>query len=104
LVEINLARAKHALCGQMNRINHLILKLENFVEGGDISLRLANEIEGDLLEIFDDNTDEIIDGFLHDLAFYRPNGGELLFDYEAFLPKAKFALNHLRHLNKNNAT
>jgi hypothetical protein len=83
----------------MMKLNQIISKIEIFIEGQDISLRLANEIEGDLLEIFDDNADNIIDDFLHDIAFYRPNGGEFLFDYDAFLPKARFALNHLKQLN-----
>jgi hypothetical protein len=98
------ATVAQALCAQMIQLNQIIVKLERFVEGQDISLRSANEIEGDLTEIFDDDDDDIIDDFLHDLAFYRPGGGEFLFDYEAFLPKAKFALSHLRHLNEKTDT
>ena len=85
----------------MSQLNQIIVKLECFVQGQDVSLESANDIEGKLVEIFgDDIDDDIIDDFLHDLALYRPSGGYLLFDYEAFLPKAKCMLSHLRSLSE----
>jgi len=45
---------------------------------------------------------DFVDNFLHDLAFYNPGGGEHLLDYQAFLPKAKRALEYFE--NQANVT
>jgi hypothetical protein len=52
--------------------------------------------------LFSDLDDEVIGDFIHDLAFYRPEGGDGLYDYERFKPMAEAALKRLRKLNGEN--
>ncbi len=83
---------------ELNKLQFIIEKLNRFIIGEDISLSFAKVIEGDLAELFDDS-DEVIDNFLHDIAFYRPGGGAHLFDFDTILPKAKYALKHIQKLH-----
>jgi hypothetical protein len=64
----------------------VITKLEGFVQGRNASVPYANEIEGDLAELFSGDDDEAMHEFSYDLAFYRPEGGDGLYDYEQFKP------------------
>ena len=87
---------------QMCDLHSVILKLEGFVQGRNTSVPYANEIEGDLAELFSDRDDEVIDDFIYDLAFYRPEGGDGLYDYQRFKTMAEVALKRLRKLNGEN--
>jgi len=87
---------------QMRDLDSVITKIEGLVHGRNTSVRYANEIEGDLAELFSDLDDEVIGDFIHDLAFYRPEGGDGLYDYERFKPMAEAALKRLRKLNGEN--
>jgi hypothetical protein len=88
---------------QKRDMESVITKLDEFVQGRNTSVRYANEIEGDLAKLCGDrDDDEVIDDFIHDLAFYRPEGGDGLYDYERFKPMAEAALRRLRKLNGEN--
>jgi hypothetical protein len=87
----------------MRDLDSVIGKLEGFVQGRNTSVSYANEIEGDLAELFTSSNDEVIEDFIHDLAFYRPEGGEGLYDYQRFKPMAEAALTQLKKLNRTNA-
>ena len=78
-------------------------KLQAFLEGRNTSVPYANEIEGELAKLFSDREDEIIQDFIHDLAFYRPEGDDGLYDYERFKPLAEAALRRLRNLKGGSA-
>ena len=91
----------NAMC-QMRNLAPVITKLEALVQGRNTSVYLANEIEGELAELFDDRDDCLIEDFIYDLAFYRPEGGEGLYDYERFKPMAEAALHRLRLLHNEN--
>jgi hypothetical protein len=86
---------------QMRDLASVITKLEALVQGRNTSVSHANEIEGDLTELFSDREDGVIEDFIHDLAFYRPEGGEGLFDFERFKPVAEAALRRLRNINND---
>ncbi|MDB6026537.1 MAG: hypothetical protein JWM68_2760 [Verrucomicrobiales bacterium] len=85
---------------QMRDLDPVIKKLEELVAGRNTSVPYANEIEGDLAELFSVRDDEVIDDFIYDLAFYRPEGGDGLYDYERFKPMAETALKRLKNLNR----
>jgi hypothetical protein len=87
------------LMWHMRNLDAVITKLEGLVQGRHTSVPYANEIEGDLAELFSGRGDEVIDDFIYDLAFYRPEGGHGLYDYERFRPMAEAALKRLRKLN-----
>ena len=87
---------------QMRDLDTVIAKMEGFVQGRNTSVPYANDIEGDLAELFSEHDDEVIGDFIHDLAFYRPEGGYGLYDYERFKPMAEAALRRLRKLNSEN--
>ena len=87
---------------QMRDLDTVITKLEGLVQGRNTSVPYANEIEGDLAELFSGRGDEVIDELIYDLAFYRPEGGDGLYDYERFRPMAEAALRRLRKLNSEN--
>jgi hypothetical protein len=87
---------------RMGDLDSIITKLEGFVQGRNTSVRDANEIEGDLAELFTGRDEEFIDDFIYDLAFYRPEGGQGLYDYARFKPRAEAALKRLRKLNGAN--
>jgi hypothetical protein len=87
---------------QMGDLDVMISKIEGFVQGRNTSVRYANELEGDLAKLFDERDDEVISDFIHDLAFYRPEGGHGLYDYKRFKPIAEAALERLRKLNGEN--
>jgi hypothetical protein len=80
-------------------LDSVIGKLEGFVRGRNTSVHGANEIESELAKLFSGHDDEIIDDFICDLAFYRPEGGDGLYDYNRFKPMAEAALKRLRRLN-----
>src|SRR6267142_6601940 len=84
---------------QMRDLDSVIVKLESFVQGRNTSVAYANEFEGDLAELFSGRDDDVVDDFIYDLAFYRPEGGDGLYDYERFKPVAEAALKRLRKLN-----
>jgi hypothetical protein len=88
---------------QMSNLASVIGKLETFVQGRNTSVRYANEIEGDLAELFSDRDDDAIEDFIYDLAFYRPEGGDGLYDYKQFRPLAEAALKGLRKLKGESA-
>ena len=83
----------------MRDLASVITKLEALVQGRNTSVSHANEIEGELVELFNDRDDDAIKDFIHDLAFYRPEGGEGLYDFERFKPVAEAALKRLRNIN-----
>lgn len=83
-------------------LDSVIAKLEGFVRGRNTSVHCANEIEGALAKLFSGRDDEIIDDFICDLAFYRPEGGDGLYDYNRFRPMAEAALKRLRKLDDEN--
>jgi hypothetical protein len=87
----------------MRDLASVIAKLEALVEGRSTSVSHANQIEGDLAELFSGRGDEVIEDFIYDLAFYRPQGGEGLYNYERFKPMAEAALKRLRSINSENA-
>lgn len=82
----------------MRDLASVITKLEAFVQGGNTSVSHANEIEGDLAKLFPDQDNGMIEDFIHDLALYRPEGGEGLYDFEQFRPTAEAALQRLRKI------
>jgi len=80
----------------------VITKLEALVQGRNTSVSNANEIEGNLSDLFSGINDTVIQDFIYDLAFYRPEGGEGLYDYERFKPIAEAALKRLRNISHEN--
>ena len=86
----------------MRDLAAVIRKLEALVQGSNTSVPHANEIEGELAELFHGSDDCLIEDFIHDLAFYRPEGGEGLYDYERFRPMAEAALHRLKLLHNEN--
>jgi hypothetical protein len=78
---------------EINKIENLISKLEEFLAGKN-SLRFANEIESDFIDLFYED-DEIFN-VAEALAAYRPEGGDFLYDKEAIKPTC----NHLIKLLK----
>jgi len=48
----------------MRDLSSVITKLEGFVQGRNMSVPYANEIEGDLAELFSGHDDEVIDDFV----------------------------------------
>lgn len=88
---------------QMRDLASVVGKLEIFVQGRNTSVSYANEIEGDLAELFSDRDDEAIEDFIYDLAFYRPEGGNGLYDYKRFRPMAEAALSRLKNLKGESA-
>jgi hypothetical protein len=83
----------------MRNLVSVITKLEALVHGRNTSVPHANEIEEELAELFDGRDDCLIEDFIYDLAFYRPEGGEGLYDYERFRPMAEAALHRLKLLH-----
>jgi hypothetical protein len=84
---------------QPRDLTSVITKLEALVEGRNTSVSHANQIEGDLSELFSGRDDDVIEDFIYDLACYRPEGGEGLYDYQRFKPLAEAALTRLRTIN-----
>ena len=68
----------------MSDMGTLITKLETLVEGRNTSVPYANDIEGNLVKLFTDHDDDVIEDFIYDLAFYRPEGGEGLYNFRQF--------------------
>jgi hypothetical protein len=87
---------------QMRDLASVTTKVEALVQGRITSVHHANEIEGDLAELFSGRDDCLIEDFIYDLAFYRPEGGEGLYDYDRFKPMAEAALHRLRLLHDEN--
>lgn len=87
----------------MPDLSSVISKLEIFVQGRNTSVPYANQIEGDLAELFSNRNDEAIEDFIYDLAFYRPEGGDGLHDFKQFKPIAEAALNRLKNLRDESA-
>ena len=86
----------------MHNLTSVITKLEAFVQGTNTSVPHANEIEGELADMFDGRDDCLIEDFIYDLAFYRPEGGEGLCDYKQLKPMAEAALHQLKLLHNEN--
>ncbi len=79
----------------------LVIKLLNaFIYEGVNSTSQSKAIESAIDDAVDD-PDSLIDGFLDDLSFYSPMGGDHLINYENFLPKAKRALEYFEAISKN---
>jgi hypothetical protein len=77
----------------IKKIESLICKLEDFLAGKN-SVRFANEIESDFIELFyeDDEIFNIADA----LAQYRPEGGDFLYDKETIKPTCEHLINQLK--------
>ena len=82
----------------MRNLNSVIEKLESLVEGNSTSVTHANAIEGELVNLFEGHDDCLIEDFIFDLAFYRPEGGDGLYNYKRFKPMAEVALRRLKEL------
>ncbi len=67
--------------------------LELFLSGENQSLELAGRIEVGLDETFPE--DSWFQDLVHSLAFYRPDGGEYLYDASTIVPLLRMALNRL---------
>jgi hypothetical protein len=79
-------------CAMSEAQARVVSLLEAFVSGADRSLRLAEELEV-ALDAFPD--DEELQDLSHDLALYRPGGGDYLYDERAMLPRCRYALTRL---------
>jgi hypothetical protein len=64
--------------------------LTSFIQGPDRSIAAANQIECALATQFPD--DERFEDLVHDLALYRPGGGDFLLDEQRILPLCRAAL------------
>ena len=67
--------------------------LELFSAGEDQSLEVAGRIEVGLDEAFPE--DPWFQDLVHALAFYRPGGGEYLYDASTIVPLLRVALTRL---------
>ena len=76
----------------------LIELMDAFVRGDAISLRDANRLEGALLEFVPDRPE--LEELADELAQYRPEGGDYLFDYDYMRPRVAY---HLRALRSQSA-
>ncbi len=61
-------------------IAELITLMERFVSGDDISVAAANRLEGLLLESIPEHPE--LEELADELAEYRPEGGDYLYDFE----------------------
>ena len=82
----------------MRNLNSVITKLEAFLEGRCTSVVDAKKVEGELADLFERRDDSLIEDFIIDLASYRPEGGDGLYDYPRFKPIAEAALRRLKLL------
>jgi hypothetical protein len=78
---------------ELERLKRLLVMFTGGAEE-DVSVRAAQEIEGCIAQLVDDD-DELME-FADDLAQYRPEGGEYLYSYADMRPKAQAALNEVR--------
>ena len=86
----------------MSDLDSVITKLEALVQGRNTSVSHANDIEGTLANLFDGVNDDVIEDFIYDLAYYRPEGGQGLYNYEQFRPMAEIALKRLKNIRHEN--
>lgn len=62
-------------------MNEILEILDRFISDTDTSIEAANRLEVLLEDRFPD--DQVVADMVVDLAMYRPNGGEMLFDQKA---------------------
>ena len=95
--EIVLSRSLTQREGAGNNMddNELIFRMENLINGSDISIENANYIESYLDESYPD--DDVIQDFVTCLALYTPGGGEFLYDKDQIAKEAKYVLNYILH-------
>lgn len=84
----------------MNKFDPVIKLLNAFIFDGVNSTNQSKAIESAVDDLIDE-PDSFVDGFLDDLSFYSPMGGDHLMNYENFLPKAKRALKYFEAMSKN---
>ena len=78
----------------INEIEILVNKLENFISGKDRTLAIAGEIEVALERLFSDD-DEIQD-YVTCFASYRPGGGEYLYDEVTMAKKSEYLISLIK--------
>ena len=84
----------------MNKFVPVIKLLNTFIYDGVNSTNQSKAIESAIDDLVDE-PDSFVDGFLDDLSFYSPTGGDHLLNYEDFLPKAKRALKYFEAMSVN---
>lgn len=71
----------------------LIFRMENLINGSDISIENANHIESYLDESYPD--DHVVQDFVTSLALYTPGGDKFLYDKDEIAKEAKYVLNYI---------